>query len=115
MYEIESRQVLKKALPISQVIKDSPMFRFYSCESGYVLPGHNAEIISGVTVKIPWEYNATVKHCLSKEKAKSILCESYKLKNGEKAPLSILIHNKSDKPIQIEYGEVIGTLTLKHK
>lgn len=115
MYEFESKQVLKKALPIKQVVKGSPMFRFYSCESGYILPGHKAEIISGVTVKIPWEYSATVKHCLSNEKAKCILCESYELKNGEKSPLSILIHNQSDEPIQIEYGEVIGTLTLKYK
>ena len=115
MYKLECKKVLDKAISINQIVTGSPMYRFYSCESGYILPGHKAELISGVSISIPFEYTAIVKHCLSKEKANHIKCDSYKLNSNKVTPLSILIENVSDQAIKVTYGEVIGTIVLINK
>jgi dUTPase len=112
MYTIESKSVLKQALPLSQLVTGSPMFRFYSCESGYVLPGHKAELITGNVIKIPLGYRANIKSNLRKSKAQYIECKNHIIDHHKQVPLTILIENVSDQPIQIEKGEIIGILTL---
>ncbi|MEX2935947.1 hypothetical protein [Staphylococcus saprophyticus] len=115
MYTIESKPLLKQALPLNQLVKGSPMFRFYSCESGYILPGHKAELITGNVIKIPLGYQAIVKTNLSKTKAQYIKCEQYKIDHHYKVPLTVLIENVSDQAVLIEQGEIIGILTLINK
>lgn len=115
MYAVESKSVLKQALPLSQLVHGSPMFRFYSCESGYVLPGHKAELITGNVIKIPLGYRANIKLSLPKSKTQYIKCKSHTIDHHKQIPLTIIIENISDQPIQIEKGEVIGILTLIDK
>lgn len=114
MYQIKSKILLKKAISINQIVKNSPMYRFYSCESGFILPGHKVEIISGVSVEIPKRYKAIVNPIIKKEKMQNVKCESYEIKSGIKTPLTIPIENKGEEAIQIEYGEPIGNLILNN-
>ncbi|HEK6547216.1 hypothetical protein [Staphylococcus caprae] len=67
MYEIKSRQLLKDGQPLKQLIDGSPIYRFYSAESGYILPDHEAELISGVIVEMPAKYKGIVKSCIKKK------------------------------------------------
>lgn len=115
MYTIESKSVLKYAMPLNQLVKGSPIFRFYSCESGYILPGHKAELITGNVIKIPLGYKANIKANLPKSKAQYIKCNNHTIDHHNNIPLTILIENVSDQAIQIEKGEIIGILTLVDK
>lgn len=67
LYEIKSRQLLKDGQPLKQLIDGSPIYRFYSAESGYILPDHEAELISGVIVEMPAKYKGIVKSCIKKK------------------------------------------------
>ena len=115
MYQLQSKQLLKKAKPIQRIAPGSPMYRFYSCESGYILPGHKAEIITGHIVTFPFHQYGEVTACIHKNKAQYLYIEKYKIEAGTTAPLILAVKNISDEPIFIQYGEPVGMLVIKSR
>ena len=115
MYEIKIKQLLKKGKPLKQLSEGSPIYRFYSAESGYILPNHEAEILSGNIVELPYQYKGIIKSCIKKDKAESLYTIPYHIADTLPHPLCIKVKNISDSPIEIAIGEPIGTLTIKEK
>lgn len=115
MYEIQSKQLLKKGKALKQMSEGSPIYRFYSAESGYILPNHEAELISGLVVNIPSKYKGVVKSCIDIEKGRHLQIESFEIQSFQSQPLCLKVKNISDSPIEIKLGEAIGTLTIQLK
>lgn len=115
LYEIKSRQLLKAGKPLKQLIEGSPIYRFYSAESGYILPDHEAELISGVIVEMPAKYKGIIKSCIKREKSQYLKIQTYEIDSYQSQPLCLKVKNISPFPIEIEKGEPIGTLTVKLK
>ena len=115
MYEVKNRQLLNKGKSLKQMYKGSPIYRFYSAESGYILPRHEVELISGVIVEIPAKYKGIVKSCINRDKAQHLLIKKYEIDSYQSTPLCLKVKNISDSPIEIRVGEPIGTLTIQVK
>lgn len=115
LYEIKSRQLLNKGKPLKQLVDGSPIYRFYSAESGYILPNHEAELISGVIVEMPAKYKGIIKSCIKNEKAQHLKTQTYKINSYQSSPLCLKVKNISNSPIEIKIGEPIGTLTVIEK
>ena len=115
MYQLPSKQLSTKAKPIQRIAPGSPMYRFYSSESGYILPGHKVELITGHTVTFPFHQYGEVTSCIRKNKAQYLRIENYTIEAGTTAPLILTVKNISNEAICIQYGEPVGMLIIKSR